>query len=58
MYRILLNTYREFIGILEAHTAFIPENTSLDNNVIDTILEDRRPISHTIQVCYSLYIKK
>jgi len=59
MHGVLLNTYREFIEVLEAHTAFIPENTLLDNNIIDTILEERRPMSHTIQVClfkFSLYI--
>lgn len=58
MHEILLNTYREIIGVFEMHTAFIPEDILLDNNVIDTIIEERRPVSHAIQVCFLLYIEK
>lgn len=55
---LLENTYREFIGILEMHTAFMPEDTLLDNNITDVILEECRPISHAIQVCFYFIYRK
>lgn len=58
MHGVLLNSYREFIEVLEAHTAFLPDNTLLDNNVIDTVILEERRLSHAIQVCFLLHIKK
>lgn len=52
MHRLLLNTYKELLQIFERHIIFLPKAALLDNDIIDIILEEDRPISHTIQVLF------
>lgn len=35
----LLNTYRSFLDVLKNHSASLPDDASLDNDLIDVVLE-------------------
>jgi len=50
MHGLLINTYKELLEVLEMHAAFVPEDKLLDNNILDVVLKENRPISHAIQV--------
>ena len=50
MHVLLLNTYRELIQLLKIYTEFLPDDESIDNDVIDLPLKENRQSSHRIQV--------
>nr|XP_033183004.1 dynein heavy chain 6, axonemal [Bombus vancouverensis nearcticus] len=52
MHDLLLNTYREFIQLLKIYTEFLPNDESIDNDIIDLPLKENRPPSHRIQLPY------
>lgn len=39
----LLNTYRSFLDVLKNHSAYLPDDESLDNDLIDVVLEPPLP---------------
>lgn len=45
MHVFLLNTYRSFADILKIHPAYLLDDESLDNDLIDVLLEP--PLPHT-----------
>ncbi|XP_026666919.1 dynein heavy chain 6, axonemal [Ceratina calcarata] len=52
MHGLLLNTYREYLQALKIHTEFLPDEESIDNDVIDMPLKENRPASHRVQLPY------
>ncbi|CAD1473370.1 unnamed protein product, partial [Heterotrigona itama] len=52
MHVLLLNTYRKVIQLLKIYTEFLPDDESIDNDVIDLPLKENRPSSHRIQLPY------
>lgn len=50
MHNLLSNTYRGFIQLLKIYTEFLPNDESIDNDIIDLPLKENRPPSHRIQV--------
>ncbi|XP_076676367.1 dynein heavy chain at 16F [Andrena cerasifolii] len=52
MHGLILNTYTAILKALKIHTEFLPDDESLDNDIIDVPLKENRPASHRIQSPY------